>query len=89
MYDIYLLMWNYHNIFYMDKVKIIPNNIGELLTEIGLAYWLMGDGFYRKNRGGVFICTDSYTPKEVELLVETLMNKFGDSLKTKTYRWSI
>lgn len=28
----------YHNIFYKDKVKIIPNNIGELLTEIGLAY---------------------------------------------------
>lgn len=37
----------------------------------------MGDGFYRKNRGGVFLCTDSYTPKEVELLVETLINKFG------------
>jgi len=67
----------YHNIFYKDKVKIIPNNIGELLTEIGLAYGLMGDGFYRKNRGGVFLCTDSYTPKEVELLVETLINKFG------------
>ena len=81
----------YHNIFYKDKVKIIPQNIGELLSEIGLAYWLMGDGFYRKDRGGVVLCTDSYTLKEVELLVETLVNKFGLSVskhirKKEVYR---
>jgi hypothetical protein len=28
----------YHNMFYKNKVKIIPENIDKLLTPIGLAY---------------------------------------------------
>ena len=31
-------------LFYKDRVKIVPMNIGELLTLIGLAYWIMVDG---------------------------------------------
>lgn len=27
-------------------VKIVPSNIGELLTPLGLAHWLMGDGYW-------------------------------------------
>ena len=34
----------YHDIFYKNKVKIIPKNLDELLTPIGLAYWIMDDG---------------------------------------------
>jgi len=26
-------------------IKIVPFNIGELLTSIGLAHWIMGDGY--------------------------------------------
>jgi hypothetical protein len=51
-----------------------------LIFVIGLFFMLMGDGFYRKDRGGVVLCTDSYTVKEVELLVETLVTKFGLSV---------
>jgi LAGLIDADG DNA endonuclease family len=28
----------YHNLFYKDKIKIVPQNINELLTARGLAY---------------------------------------------------
>ncbi len=68
---------HFHELFYKDKIKSIPNNIEELLTERGLAFWLMGDGYYRKDRGGVMICTDSFTLNDVELLVSVLINKFG------------
>src|ERR1700674_423005 len=33
----------YHKLFYVNGVKIIPLNIGELLTARSLAYWLMDD----------------------------------------------
>jgi len=34
----------YHDIFYKNKIKTIPKNLGELLTPVGLAYWIMDDG---------------------------------------------
>ena len=35
------------DLFYIDKVKTIPSNIGYLLTEVGLAFWIMDDGGFR------------------------------------------
>lgn len=67
----------YYELFYKDRIKLIPSNIGELLTEKGLAFLLMGDGFYRKDRGGVLICTDSYSLADVQLLRTVLIEKFG------------
>ena len=49
----------YHDLFYVDKVKKIPENIGELLTPIGLAYWAMDDG--TKSGSGFHFCTHSFT----------------------------
>lgn len=66
----------YHDLFYQNKIKFIPKNIGELLTPVGLAYWLMGDGVYVKGKG-VILCTDSFTKKDVELLAEVLSLQFG------------
>ena len=34
----------YYDLFYKERVKIIPSNLGELLTARGLAYWIMDDG---------------------------------------------
>lgn len=66
----------YFDLFYKDKIKTIPKNIGELLTPVGLAYWIMGDGIYIKERG-VILCTDSYTKEDVELLAKVLSLQFG------------
>ena len=48
------------DLFYIDKVKTIPSNIGDLLTEVGLAFWIMVDGSLGSN-GTLNLHTDSYT----------------------------
>lgn len=57
-------------------IKIVPLNIGDLLTPIGLAHWLMGDGYWDNSSKTVVICTDNFTLSEVELLIEVLKFKF-------------
>jgi hypothetical protein len=64
----------YHDLFYEDKVKRIPLNIGELLTPAGLAYWAMDDGCKKENC--FYLCTESYTLSEVELLIRVLKQNF-------------
>jgi hypothetical protein len=32
------------DLFYLERVKTIPSKIGELLSPIGLAFWIMDDG---------------------------------------------
>ena len=61
---------------YKKYVKIIPLDIGEQLTEISLAHWIMGDGYWDKNNKTMIICTDCFTLEEVSLLVNVLKNKF-------------
>lgn len=34
----------YHELFYPNGSKIIATNVAELLTPIGLAFWIMDDG---------------------------------------------
>ena len=46
-----------HSLFYVNKVKIIPENIYELLTPVALAHLIQGDGSVQRH--GLIICTDS------------------------------
>lgn len=68
-----------HSLWYKevdDKyIKIIPERIEEMLTPVGLAHWIMGDGYF--DNGGVKICTDNFTQKEVLKLIEIIESKFG------------
>ncbi len=57
------------------NIKFVPCNIEELLTPLGLAHWIMGDGYFSENC--TFICTDSFTKQDVERLIKVLGNKFG------------
>jgi hypothetical protein len=45
--------------------KIIPQNIADHLTARSLAFWIMDDGQQVK-RGGVTLCTDSYSTGPAE-----------------------
>jgi hypothetical protein len=63
-----------HEIFYPFGKKIIPSNIAELLTPIGLCYWICDDGYWHNN--GVHLCTNSFTLDEVNHLVKVLTEKF-------------
>ena len=56
-------------------IKIVPLNIKELLTPIGIAQWKLDYGYRAGNR--VILYTDNYTLSEVELLISVLTNKFG------------
>ena len=70
-----LLCFNeFHSLFYVNGKKIIPNNIEELLTPAGLAYWAMDDG--NKFNKNFKFSTNSYTKEEVQLLINALKNKF-------------
>lgn len=59
------------DLFYKDKVKTIPSNIGDLFTIVGLAFWIMVDGGLGSN-GTLNLHTDSYTLTEVNLLIDVL-----------------
>lgn len=81
----------YHSIFYPNGKKIIPLNIEEYLTEIGLAFWIMDDGG-KNTHGDLILHTNSYTFEEVELLISVLNNKFNLSAKIykrSTKQWAI
>jgi len=65
----------YHSIFYPNQIKIVPFNIENLLTPIGLAYWAMDDGYKIKNNFG--FSTEGYTKEDVELLRKVMLNKFS------------
>lgn len=64
----------FHSMFYINGKKIIPLNIEEFLTPVGLAYWAMDDG--NKFKNNFKFSTNSYTKEEVQLLVNSLKNKF-------------
>lgn len=63
--------------FYVGGKKVIPHNIGELLTPLGLAFWISDDGSYDKTNRAVILNTQSFTFQENEILVNVLTNKFN------------
>lgn len=66
----------FKDLFYNSEgIKIIPSNLKELLTERGLAYWVMDDGY--SSGKGFYICTDSFTLNEHILLVDIIKSKFN------------
>jgi hypothetical protein len=66
-----------YSLFYPEGKKIVPSNIGDLLTPLSLAYWLADDGTFHKTQQHVRICTHSFTYEEVLLLASVLSAKFG------------
>lgn len=65
----------YKELFYdLDGVKYIPDNLDDLLTAKGLAYWVMDDG-YKANKG-FYICTESFNRADNQKLVDLLKHKF-------------
>ena len=61
-------------LFYYNKVKCVPKDIGEYLTPLALAVWIQDDG--GKVSAGLKIATNSYTLQEVEFLCKVLNDKY-------------
>lgn len=61
----------YNTWYYIKGIKVLPKNISQLVTPLGLSYRIMGDGSFDKYGGGlgrVSIYTDNFTFTEVKLL---------------------
>ena len=76
--------------FYRDKKKIIPKNIGEMLSNpISLAVWFMDDGtldWREKSHYAFRIATNCFSKKENELLAKVLKQNFGVDATVQTSR---
>lgn len=75
-----------YKLFVNDGIKGVPQNIEELLTARGLAYWFMDDGtssyvsitkrLKTRNAFAMF-CTDAFNDKDIDLLRNALFKNFG------------
>lgn len=62
--------------FYNGRIKIIPNNIYDLLTYESIAHIIMGDGAFMTG-GGIVLHLQCFTLKELILLKNVFYIKFG------------
>ena len=66
----------YREMFYdLNRKKVIPNNIIDLLTSRGLAFWTMDDG--SRQGSGFHISVYGFTNSDVDKLMFTLQDKFN------------
>jgi len=60
----------------VSQIKSITPDLFHYLDYIALAHWIQGDGA-KRNKGGIVLCTDSFSVKEVILLMNILLIKFN------------
>lgn len=65
----------FHDLFYWDGIKKVPKSIGNYLTPLALAIWIMDDG--SKVKGGLKLSTNSFTYSDCLLLVTVLDDNFA------------
>jgi len=58
-----------------EGVKVVPDNIGDYFTAVSLAHWFMDDGY--KTASGYLFCTESFSQKDLYILLSMLSSKFG------------
>lgn len=68
-------------LFYPEGIKVIPNNIYELLTPVALAHIIMGDGqgarLIPATLGlGIVLCTNSFSVNDVVRLMNVLIIRY-------------
>jgi hypothetical protein len=63
-----------HKYFYENRIKIIKPSIYFHITPVAIAHWIMGYGSF--TRKGLILCTDSFSIKEVVLLINILIIKY-------------
>lgn len=66
-----------YELFHVNGKKIIPQNIGDLLTPLGLAYLICDDGCWDKTHKRIVLCTNCFSLEEQNLLIGVLNDKFN------------
>jgi hypothetical protein len=67
---------DYYDLFYKERVKVIPRNLNTLLTARGLAYWIMDDGG-KSVYNQTILHTRSFMLEDVKYLQSVLFENFG------------
>lgn len=62
--------------FILNGVKVVPNDIFELLNEVTFAHWIMCDGS-RSTNGGLVLCTDNFSVFDIIKLMNVLLIKWN------------
>lgn len=65
----------FREIFYASNVKIVANNIYELLIPRGLAFWITDDG--SRDGTGLHLSVYAFSNTDVNKLICLLQNKFN------------
>lgn len=66
------------SLFYIDGCKVIPINFHSLCNPQSLAIWYMDDGGRGANTPlGMVLDVSSYSIKDIEMIQNVLMEKFG------------
>ena len=60
---------------FINKVKIVPSILGQFLTPLALAIWIMDNGC--KVGQGLKLCTNSFSFADCNFLVTLLYNNFN------------
>lgn len=63
-----------HSLFYPKGIKVIPENIYNMLTPVALAHVIMGDGAIHPH--GLILCTDSYSVQDVVRFMNVLIIRY-------------
>lgn len=64
-----------HDLWYKDKIKCVPECIGQYLTPLALAIWIMDDG--TKVGKGLKFSTNSFTYNECLIIIKALNDNFN------------
>ncbi len=67
---------SWRNYFYPYGEKIIPSEVGTILSPLALAVWFMDDGFLRKDNA-VAIATEKFPLENLEEMCQVLLNCYG------------
>lgn len=73
--------WSYssfnwiYELWYKNNIKVVPFNIGEYLTPLALAIWIMDDG--SKSGSSLKLASNSFTFSECSQLVKVLYDKYN------------
>ena len=68
---------SYHSMFYKEKVKIVPIDIGKYLDSLALAVWYMDDGSIGTySTASSSLATCCFTIEENEILIQALKDRF-------------
>jgi hypothetical protein len=66
-----------YELFYINGVKRVPANMMDLLTPLGLSYWIADDGGFDKKGRTLTLATNGFILSDVKLLADVLTKKFG------------